>query len=70
MIYKKGYQIIDEEASSTISTKVKGLGYVRYNKTSFYKQKVVSNIGRFIANNSTNGSYLRVFDVSFKLKSN
>ena len=73
IIYKKGYQITDEGATSTITTKVKGLGYVRYNRTA------ALNSGMFrlddsqtmieFANNNTNYTYIRpdtftrIFDV-------
>ena len=63
ILFKKGYQLIDDEGIHTVTTKVKGLGYLKQSEekrtTNFVHQD-----GRVIINTEIDGTNFRIFDVS------
>lgn len=63
-MYKKGYQLIDDEGIHTVTTKVKGLGYLKQSDetrtTNFVHQD-----GRVIIDTHIDGTNFRIFDVGF-----
>ena len=65
-MYKKGYQLIDDEGIHTVTTKVKGLGYLKQSGEK-PANNVVHQDGRVIINTDIDGTSFRIFDVSYLL---